>query len=99
MTHLRLWTFEVPAEAEERFVAAYKSDGDWAQLFATAPGFIRTELWRSGDGLYMTADYWRSVTDFDAFQANLGEAYRKLDEELEGVSGVETFVGAFDLTG
>ena len=36
MTHLRLWTFEVPAEAEERFVAAYKSDGDWARLFETA---------------------------------------------------------------
>lgn len=99
MTHLRLWTFEVPAEAEERFVVAYKSDGDWARLFATAPGFIRTELWRSGDGLYMTADYWQSISDFDAFQANLGESYRQLDEELEGVSGIETFVGAFDLAG
>lgn len=97
MTHLRLWTFEVPAEAEERFVAAYKSDGDWARLFATAPGFIRTELWRSGDGLYMTADHWRSVVDFEAFQANLGETYRQLDRELEGVSGVESFIGAFDL--
>lgn len=99
MTHLRLWTFEVLAEAEERFVAAYKSDGDWARLFATAPGFIRTELWRSGDGLYMTADYWRSVSDFEVFQANLGETYRQLDEELAGVSGVESFVGAFELAG
>lgn len=99
MTHLRLWTFEVPAETEERFVAAYKSDGDWARLFAAAPGFIRTELWRSADGLYMTADYWRSLADFEAFQANLGETYRLLDEELEGVSGIENFVGAFDLAG
>ena len=97
MTHLRLWTFEVPAAYEERFVAAYESDGDWARLFATAPGFIRTELWRSGDGLYMTADYWRSAADFEAFQANLGETYRQLDDELEGVSGIENFVGAFEL--
>jgi heme-degrading monooxygenase HmoA len=65
--------------------------------FATAPGFIRTELWRGGDGLYLTADYWRSVADFDEFQARLGEAYRKLDNELEGVAGIETFVGAFEL--
>ena len=97
MTHLRLWTFEVPAEAEERFVAAYKSDGDWARLFETAPGFIRTELWRSADGVYLTADYWRSAADFDWFQANLGDRYREMDRELEGVAGVETFVGAFDL--
>lgn len=97
MTHLRLWTFEVPAETEDRFVAAYKSDGEWAKLFAAAPGFIRTELWRSGEGLYLTADYWRSLADFEAFQASLGDAYRKLDEELEGVAGIESFVGAFDL--
>ena len=97
MTHLRLWTFEVPAETEDRFVAAYKSDGEWAKLFAAAPGFIRTELWRSGEGLYLTADYWRSLGDFEVFQASLGEAYRKLDEELEGVAAIESFVGAFDL--
>lgn len=97
MTHLRLWTFEVPPGVEERFVAAYKSDGDWARLFATAPGFIRTELWRAESGFYMTADYWRSAADFEAFQASLGETYRQLDEKLEGVSGVETFVGAFEL--
>ena len=35
--------------------------------------------------------------DFERVQANLGAEYRRLDEELEGVSGVETFIGAFDL--
>ena len=97
MTHLRLWKFEVAPEMEQRFIAAYRSDGDWARLFATAPGFIRTELWRDGDGIYLTADYWESVTAFEAFQASLGEEYRRLDAELEGVAGIETFLGAFDL--
>lgn len=97
MTHVRLWKFEVEAGQEQRFLSAYRSDGDWARLFATAPGFIRTELWRGGDGVYLTADHWRSVADFEAFQAGLGEEYRRLDTELEGVSGIETFVGAFDL--
>ena len=97
MTHLRLWTFEVPAESEERFVSAYRSDGDWARLFATAPGFVRTDLWRDGDGVYLTADHWESVTAFERFQAGQGADYRRLDAELEGVSGIETFVGAFDL--
>lgn len=97
MTHLRLWRFEVPAETEERFVAAYRSDGDWARLFATAPGFIRTELWRGANGRYLTADHWESLADFERFQANQGDEYRRLDAELEGIAGNETFLGAFDL--
>lgn len=97
MKHLRLWKFEVPPDAEDRFLAAYRSDGDWAKLFAMAPGFIRTELWRDGDGIYLTADHWESVTAFEAFQAVLGADYRRLDAELEGIAGIETFVGAFDL--
>ena len=97
MTHVRLWRFEVPAEEEEKFIAAYRSDGDWARLFKMAPGFIRTDLWRDGVGNYLTADHWETVTAFEAFQATFDEEYRRLDSELEGVAGIETFLGAFDL--
>lgn len=97
MTHVRLWRFEVSPETEARFLAAYRADGDWARLFATEPGFIRTELWRDGDGIYLTADHWETVEAFERFQAGQGQAYRKLDAELEGIAGIESFVGAFDL--
>jgi len=97
MTHLRLWQFEVAADKEARFVAAYGLNGDWARLFATAAGFIRTELWRDGDGLYVTADHWKSFEDFERFQAGQGQQYRRLDAELEGLALAETFLGAFDL--
>jgi heme-degrading monooxygenase HmoA len=97
MTHLRLWRFEVAPDAEARFIEAYGPGGDWAHLFAIAPGFIRTELWRDGDGIYVTADYWESAQAFERFQAGSGEAYRKLDADLEGIAGIETFLGAFDL--
>jgi heme-degrading monooxygenase HmoA len=99
VTHVRLWRFEVSPETEEKFRTAYNSDGDWARLFATAPGFIRTELWRDGDGIYLTADHWESVTAFERFQAGQGDEYRRLDGELEGIGGIETFLGAFDLVG
>ena len=97
MTHLRLWRFEVSAEQESKFIAAYDSDGDWAGLFGTAPGFLRTELWRDSDGIYLTADHWESFEAFERFQADKGEAYRRLDAALEGVALIETFLGAFDL--
>lgn len=87
----------MPGEAEGRFLAAYRSDGDWAKLFATAPGFIRTDLWKGENGSYLTADYWNSIEDFERFQASQGEAYRRLDQALEGTAGTEIFVGAFDL--
>ena len=99
MTHLRLWRFEVSPDIEARFVAAYKSDGDWARLFATAPGFIRTELWREADGSYVTADQWESAEAYERFQAGSGDAYRQLDAELEDIAGIETFLGAFELVG
>lgn len=98
MTHLRLWKFTVPAESEDHFVAAYRADGDWAKLFTMAPGFIRTELWRDEDGNYLTADHWQSLEDFESFQSKFGDEYRRLDAELEGLSGTEVFLGAFDLT-
>jgi heme-degrading monooxygenase HmoA len=97
LTHVRLWRFEVPPETEERFLAAYSPVGAWARLFARSPGFIRTELWRNGDGIYLTADHWESVEAFERFQAGQGDAYRRLDAELEGIAGVETFLGAFNL--
>ena len=78
-------------------MAAYGGDGDWARLFSSAPGFIRTELWHDGDGIYLTADFWKSFEAFERFQASQGEAYRRLDAELEGVALTEEFLGAFDL--
>ncbi len=97
MTHLRLWRFEVASNQETHFVAAYGSAGDWAQLFASAPGFIRTQLWRDGDGIYLTADHWQAFHAFERFQATQGDAYRRLDAKLEGLAMAETFMGGFDL--
>ena len=93
---MRLWRFVVSPDKEARFVAAYGPEGDWARLFAEAQGFERVELWRGEDGSFMTADFWASRADFDRFQANLGERYRALDAELEGLASEESFIGAFD---
>ena len=97
MTHLRLWQFEVPADCEPRFLSAYGPQGDWAQLFARTPGFIRTELWRDEDGRYLTADRWESLDAFNRFQATTGDEYRSLDIELGDIAGIETFIGAFEM--
>jgi hypothetical protein len=39
-----LWEFVVQPEKVHAFVAAYKSDGAWAQLFAQSDGYLGTAL-------------------------------------------------------
>jgi heme-degrading monooxygenase HmoA len=96
MSHVRLWRFVVPPAKEAQFIATYGPDGDWAQLFREAPGFLRTELWRGEDGSFLTADHWQSSDDFEKFQANFGPRYAALDAQLEGLATEEILIGAFD---
>ena len=98
MTHVRVWKFRPPAGREEEFARAYSGEGRWADLFAKAPGYRGTSLLRPVEkgGDWLTIDRWDSRADFEAFNQDLGEDYRTLDDELEGVAGKEEFVGAFD---
>ena len=101
MAHVRVWKFRPPAGREDAFVEAYASDGAWAQLFGQAPGFVGTALLSpvESDGWWLTVDRWQSRADFDRFDREFGDAYRALDEELEGVAGEEEFVGSFEDNG
>ena len=98
MTHARVWKFRPPAGREAEFVRAYSGDGAWARLFARASGYCGTSLLRPSDasGWWLTIDRWQTGADFEAFQRDIGDAYRALDAELEGVAGEEVFVGAFE---
>ena len=98
MAHVRIWKFRPPPGREGEFERSYGAGGDWARLFARAPGFIGTALLRPGDadGWWLTIDRWASAADFEAFQREHGDDYRALDAELEGVAGEEIFVGAFE---
>jgi hypothetical protein len=98
MTHLRIWKFLPPPSRESEFAEAYCGNGRWAELFARGVGYRGTDLLRPAQpgGWWMTIDRWDGESDFEDFQSNLGDDYRALDAELEGVAGVEEFIGAFE---
>ena len=98
MPHLRIWKFRPRPGREQEFAAAYSGDGRWVELFAKAQGYRGTTLLRPLEtgGDWLTIDRWASLADFEAFGQKFGEDYRALDAELEGVAGVEEFVGAFE---
>jgi heme-degrading monooxygenase HmoA len=94
-----LWEFVVRPEKVDAFVAAYKSDGAWAKLFAQADGYIGTALLASTDGdqaaTFVTIDRWKGAEDFTRFQEHFGAEYRRLDTQLEGLTSHERKLGTF----
>jgi heme-degrading monooxygenase HmoA len=94
-----VWEFVVRPEKIDAFVAAYKSDGAWAQLFAQADGYIGTELLlateRDQGMTYVTIDRWQHAEDFTRFQEQFGNEYKALDTELEGMTVSERKMGTF----
>lgn len=98
MTHVRIWKFRPQQGREQEFAETYRGDGPWAELFGRADGYRGSSLLAPAEpgGWWVTIDRWESAADFEAFGHDLGEEYRALDEELEGVAGEEEFVGAFE---
>jgi heme-degrading monooxygenase HmoA len=98
MAHVRIWQFRPDPGREEEFRRAYAGDGRWAKLFERAEGYLGTELLGPDEpgGAWLTLDRWESRTAFERFRQDHGEAYRRLDEELEGLAGEERFIGAFE---
>ena len=94
MSYAIIWTYDIAPEHEAEFRAAYGPNGDWAQLFARAPGFLGTEL-LGGGVRYATIDRWESAAAFDAFQAQFGEIYRALDAKLAHLTHAQQRIGAF----
>jgi len=97
MAHVRAWLFRPAPEHEAEFALVYGGDGPWAELFRKAEGFVGIELLAPSEpgGWWMTLDRWENEAAFKTFQEIFADAYRTLDEALEGVAGEERFVGAF----
>ena len=74
-----LWTYRVKPDSRAAFEAIYFSEGEWAQLFRRAKGFIGTELLRQPDGRYATIDRWLRAEDFARFKKEFQARYEALD--------------------
>jgi heme-degrading monooxygenase HmoA len=76
-----VFSYEVrDAEAFER---AYGTDGEWAEFFRTAAGFVGTELLRDVEqpGRYLVIDRWESPGAYNAFADENREEYmRRVDD-------------------
>jgi heme-degrading monooxygenase HmoA len=65
------------------FEQAYGANGEWAQFFGQAAGFIGTELLRDVEtpGRYLVIDRWESAEAYNAFAAAHRDEYvRRVDD-------------------
>jgi heme-degrading monooxygenase HmoA len=76
-----IWEYRVKPEFVDEFVRVYGSNGDWARLFASADGFLGTELRRDdGEPLrFSTVDRWKDESHFRAFKIRFADEYAALD--------------------
>jgi heme-degrading monooxygenase HmoA len=98
MAFVIAWEFVIKPGAEERFEHVYGPEGDWAQLFRRAAGYVRTELLRDIANVrrYLCLDYWDSEDAFERFQLQWGREYKALDAECEALTEAETPLGSFE---
>jgi heme-degrading monooxygenase HmoA len=91
-----IWRFRTAEGCEREFERIYGATGDWAKLFARAPGYLGTELLRAGDGSYLTLDRWQDQASFDAFKRAYGDEYLTLDAACEALTADESAIGIFE---
>ena len=95
-----VWEFRVQTGQATGFERAYGPEGDWARLFRRSPAYCGTELLRDPEdpGRYLTLDRWEEASDFEAFKADHGDDYRRLDRVCEPFCSEERLVGRFTCT-
>jgi heme-degrading monooxygenase HmoA len=96
--HLAIvWEFRILPGKKRAFEKVYGPQGDWAQLFRRAKGFVRTELLRDRNtrGQYLTIDYWQSRQAFAAFKKKKSADYDALDQKCARLTQSESKLGEF----
>lgn len=97
--HVVIWEFLVKADWEGDFVNRYGEHGEWARLFRTGTGYIRTELVKDANqaNRYLTIDYWTSQQAYARFKEENKQAYESIDKSCEPLTQGEHFIGSFHL--
>jgi heme-degrading monooxygenase HmoA len=91
-----VFSYDVREAAE--FERAYGQDGEWAQFFASARGYIGTELLRDVEtpGRYLVIDRWESADAYNAFATEHREDYMRRVDDTRFYYDQELRLGTFE---
>jgi heme-degrading monooxygenase HmoA len=91
-----VFSYEVRDPAQ--FEAVYGPEGDWAQFFKGAHGYIGTELLRDVEapGRYLVIDRWETADAYNAFVAERRDDYMRRVDETGFLYDQELRFGTFE---
>ena len=91
-----VFSYEVRDTAH--FEAVYGPEGEWAQFFGGAQGYIGTELLRDVEtpGRYLVVDRWESPEAYNAFANEHREEYMRRVDESAYMYDQELRFGTFE---
>jgi heme-degrading monooxygenase HmoA len=96
--HGLVYEYLVGPDRVARFEEMYGPDGQWAEFFRGAVGYLGTELLRDlgRPGHYLVIDRWMSADAAARFIADRTEDYERRSDESAHLYLREVRVGAFD---
>jgi quinol monooxygenase YgiN len=99
-TFLVVWEFRARIGLDAEFERAYGPDGEWADLFRRAEGYLGTELIRdtTSPRRYLTIDRWTSAAAYEQFLQTWRAEYDGLDRQCHTMTEFEGRVGDFGST-
>jgi heme-degrading monooxygenase HmoA len=91
-----VFSYEVRDAAQ--FEAAYGPEGEWASFFATARGYIGTELLRDVEapGRYLVVDRWESAEAYNTFASEQRDEYMRRVDDTRFYYDQELRFGTFE---
>ena len=92
-----VWEYMVREECIDEFEKIYAPDGKWAELFKKGKGYIHTKLIRTPEdpNRFLTIDEWEALQDYKIFLAQWKAEYENLDQQCEGLTEHESYLGTF----
>jgi heme-degrading monooxygenase HmoA len=92
-----VWLFSVHSDRVDEFAQIYGPEGEWAQLFRRAPGYIETLLLSDVDepNRFLVIDRWQDLASFEEFKRAHVAEYQELDTRCEVLTTLEKRIGIF----
>jgi heme-degrading monooxygenase HmoA len=92
-----VWLISVRPNRVDEFVEIYGPEGEWAQLFRRAPGYIETALLTDVEeqNRFLVIDRWQDLASFENFKRHHLTEYNALDARCEALTTLEQRIGIF----
>ena len=96
-----IWRYMIRPGRKADFLAAYHSEGDWAELFSRDSNYLKTELLQdvSDENVFITIDYWTSESARNSFRESFADEFGELDKKCEAFTVSEVLIGDFVVQG